>query len=240
MLANALYPYDNGKYIPVVCEGQPHDYNNELCGFNDRDVAKTAIYAFTYGGGLIKLGKIAKDSKPIQDDAKKKTIPSGYMRYLKESGLDSEEYIRFAKMGMVVKERFFDNLDGFSDLLDALEKEWSDNNEQFIRGVDRRRIPCDRRNVLLNRRLQSDGAVVMKEALRQHYILAYSKFGPHGERWAYCANIHDEFQVECEATLATQFKELGNLAIATTGKVLGLACPLEGDSNIGDNWYATH
>lgn len=240
MLANALYPYDNGKYIPVVCDGDPHEYNNQLAGLGDRNVAKTGIYAFMYGGGIIKLGKVAKGSASVRAEARGIIIPIGYMRYMAKVGLDTEENMQAACMGIVLKKRFRQNIDGFGTLLDALTEEWIANGKKWIRGIDGRRIPCDKENILLSRRLQSDGAIVMKEALRQHYILMYRAVGPHGERWAYCANIHDEFQVECEPDVVETAKKLGHEAIRRAGVVLGLRCPLAGDSNEGGNWFETH
>lgn len=240
MFANALYPFDGGKYIPVVCYQDPHEHNRQLAGLEERHTAKTAIYAFTYGCGLIKMGKSTAGSKNVDKEASKEKIPKGYLSYMKENDLYTKENAACAKRGIVVKRRFMENISGFQDLLDSLSEEWNANNKEYIRGVDGRRIPVKSEHTLLNRRLQSDGAVVMKEAIRIHHNKCEEEFGPHGGIWAYCANIHDEFQVECDPSIKGRMKAIGKWCIAKAGSNLGLVCPLSGDSKVGDTWYDTH
>ena len=55
----------NKKYIEEVLDGDIHTANMELAGLTDRDQAKTFIYAFLYGAGAAKIGKI------VGGDAKK-------------------------------------------------------------------------------------------------------------------------------------------------------------------------
>ena len=240
MFANALFPFDGGKYVPIVCYQDPHDYNRRLAGLEERSKAKTAIYAFTYGCGLIKMGKTTEGSESVEREAEKTKIPRGYLRYMEETDIATPENIKRAKCGVVTKRRFMENIAGFQELLDSLKTEWESNDKEFIRGIDGRKIPVEKEHTLLNRRLQSDGAVVMKEALRQHHNRATQEFGPHGDKWAYCANIHDEFQVECDPDIARRMRALGKWSIAKAGSVLELACPLSGDSSIGTNWLSTH
>lgn len=240
LFANELAPFDGGKYIDVVCLGDPHSHNQMVAGLDDRDLAKTCIYAFTYGGGLLKLGDLAKDSQDIIKESANARIPDGYKRYMKENDLYTEENVKKAKRGIVLKDRFMSNIEGFADALQALEEEWEANDQKWIRGIDGRRIPVTSRNILLNRKLQSGGAIVMKEALRIHERLCVRDFGPHGERWAYCANIHDEFQVECEASIAKRMRAIGRLSIYLAGEALSLHCRQAGDSQIGESWLGTH
>jgi hypothetical protein len=61
MLANALAPYDGGQYIPVVVEGDPHQYNDDMLGIGNRSATKTIVYGVFYGQGILKTGKAAKD-----------------------------------------------------------------------------------------------------------------------------------------------------------------------------------
>ena len=48
----------NKKYIEEVLDGDIHTANMKLAGLTDRDQAKTFIYAFLYGAGAAKIGKI--------------------------------------------------------------------------------------------------------------------------------------------------------------------------------------
>lgn len=46
------------EYIQAILDGDIHSYNQAIAGFETRDQAKTFIYAFLYGAGDEKLGRI--------------------------------------------------------------------------------------------------------------------------------------------------------------------------------------
>ena len=58
MLAHYLAFYDGGEYGKIVVEGDIHTFNMERAGLNNRDQAKTMIYALLYGAGPAKMGEI--------------------------------------------------------------------------------------------------------------------------------------------------------------------------------------
>jgi DNA polymerase I-like protein with 3'-5' exonuclease and polymerase domains len=58
-LAHYMAPYDNGAYAKEVVDGDVHGLNQEIIGLDSRDTAKTFIYAFLYGAGVVKLATIA-------------------------------------------------------------------------------------------------------------------------------------------------------------------------------------
>lgn len=58
MLAHFLGKFDGGKYVVIVCDGDPHSYHQDLAGLPTRDDAKTFIYGFIYGAGDHKIGLI--------------------------------------------------------------------------------------------------------------------------------------------------------------------------------------
>jgi len=64
-LAGRMALYDKGEYVKTVLEGDKdlgtdmHSVNMRALGFDGRDPAKTWFYAFIYGAGDGKLGKIA-------------------------------------------------------------------------------------------------------------------------------------------------------------------------------------
>jgi len=58
MLAHYLAFYDGGEYGKIVTEGDIHTFNMERAGLNNRDQAKTMIYALLYGAGPAKMGEI--------------------------------------------------------------------------------------------------------------------------------------------------------------------------------------
>ena len=69
--AHYLWPYDDGAYAKVVLEGDVHTHNQKAAGLPLRDQAKTFIYAWLYGAGPAKIGKIvggtAADGKRLID-----------------------------------------------------------------------------------------------------------------------------------------------------------------------------
>lgn len=63
-LAHYMQPYDKGAYVREVVEGDVHSCNQKAAGLPTRNNAKTFIYAFLYGAGDAKIGKIVgKGSK---------------------------------------------------------------------------------------------------------------------------------------------------------------------------------
>jgi len=57
-LAHYLYPYDGGDYANKILQGDIHTVNQNAAGLPTRDAAKTFIYAFLYGAGDEKIGKV--------------------------------------------------------------------------------------------------------------------------------------------------------------------------------------
>lgn len=63
-LAHYMHAFDNGAYAREVVEGDVHTANQKAAGLPTRNNAKTFIYAFLYGAGDAKIGKIVgKGSK---------------------------------------------------------------------------------------------------------------------------------------------------------------------------------
>lgn len=58
MLSHFMAKYDNGKYGDKILNDDIHTYNQKAAGLPTRDAAKTFIYAYCYGAGDEKLGKI--------------------------------------------------------------------------------------------------------------------------------------------------------------------------------------
>lgn len=61
-LAHYLHAYDGGTYGDLVLNGDVHSENQKAAGLPTRDNAKTFIYAFLYGAGPSKIGKIVNGS----------------------------------------------------------------------------------------------------------------------------------------------------------------------------------
>jgi len=66
-LAHILQPFDNGKFIREVIEGDIHTANQKAAGLPTRDAAKTFFYALIYGAGYERLTNITgQDGKKLK------------------------------------------------------------------------------------------------------------------------------------------------------------------------------
>ena len=61
-LAHYMYQWDKGQYAKEILEGDIHTANQKAAGLENRDQAKTFIYAFLYGAGDKKIGEIVGGS----------------------------------------------------------------------------------------------------------------------------------------------------------------------------------
>ena len=70
-LAHYMAKWDEGEYGKILLEGDIHTANQEAAGLETRNQAKTFIYAFLYGAGNEKIGKVV--GKGADAGAKLKT-----------------------------------------------------------------------------------------------------------------------------------------------------------------------
>lgn len=63
LLAHYLHRFDGGELVDTVLNGDIHSVNQKAAKLPSRDLAKTFIYAFIYGGGDGKLGSIVGGSR---------------------------------------------------------------------------------------------------------------------------------------------------------------------------------
>ena len=75
-LAHYLSYYDGGDYAHQLVQGDIHTINQEAAGLNDRDQAKTFIYAFLYGAGDAKIGNIVNGSASDGRELKERFLNS--------------------------------------------------------------------------------------------------------------------------------------------------------------------
>ena len=148
-----------------------------------------------------------------------------------------------AKLGAVAKQgkargrelrnSFLDSLPSFKSLVQRVQRE---SKKGFLKGLDGRKVTVRSEHAALNTLLQSAGAIVMKEAL----VILDNSIKEMRLDAKFVANVHDEWQIECRASVADKVGKLGVEAIIQAGINLNLNCPLDGDYNIGDGWHETH
>lgn len=137
--------------------------------------------------------------------------------------------------GARLKNQFKRQVPAYAKLLNQLE--YVTAQRGFLRGLDGRPLPVRSAHSALNLLLQSAGAVVMKQAL---YVLDNELQAKYPGRFAFMANIHDEWQIECDRAIADDVGRMACEAIAAAGGILNLKCPLKGEYKIGNTWAETH
>lgn len=237
MLAHYLEPLDGGALTRALLEGDKalgtdaHSMNRKNTDLFSRDGAKTLLYGSLYGAGDEKAGQIwiadwRSSGKPVSEWPAWALNARGKLRSPKDIGRE-------------VKARLIDGIKGFRKLIEGVQK--AAKTRGWVRGLDGRRIRVRSQHAALNSLLQGSGAVVMKKALvLLHEALTVTHGLVMGEDFGYCANVHDEWQIECKPEHARLIGETGKWAITQAGVLLGVRCRLDGAFDIGANWHETH
>ncbi len=113
-----------------------------------------------------------------------------------------------------------------------------DARRGYFEGVDGRLVICDSEHLMLAGYLQNGESVVMKHATRQWM----RDLDELGIKYKLVNFVHDEWQTCVYGTLdeANLVGKIQADALRKVGEQLGLNCPLEGEYDVGFNWYDTH
>ena len=211
-LAHEMAKYDGGAYGQVLLEGDIHSENQRLAGLDMRDTAKTFIYAFLYGAGDEKIGKIVSPlSSPVQQ----------------------------AKIGKELKQKFLKNLPALNKVIRDIQRQ---AGRKFIVGLDGRRLFVRSKHAALNTDLQGMGATIANWWLIFIEDMLYEEglsYGWDGD-FVFCAWVHDEVQIACREGLEEKVEEICVKAAEQAGKYLNFALPVEASSSNGYAWHETH
>ena len=211
-LAHEMAKYDGGAYGKVLLEGDIHSENQRLAGLDMRDTAKTFIYAFLYGAGDEKIGKIISPlSSPIEQ----------------------------ARIGKELKAKFLKNLPALNRVIRDVQRQAA---RKFLVGLDGRRLFVRSKHAALNTDLQGMGATIANWWLINIEDMmeeAGFKYGWDGD-FVFLAWIHDEVQIACREGLEEQVKEICIRAAIATGEQLGFMLPVEASASHGNAWHETH
>lgn len=225
MLGHFLARWDGGAYALEVVDGDIHTANQLAVGLNDRNSAKTFIYALIYGGGDEKLGAIVFAD---MDDTRKKRFLRVYKtRAARRKGL--------VKIGREARAKMVARFPALGELTKAAQKRY-----RRLRGIDGRYLLGSSKHAAVNTVLQSAGALVMKKAI----VLFDQRMQAAGHRWgqdfAIVAMVHDEIQVTCREEIAADVEQFSVEAIREAGRAFDFRCPLDGESQRGSSWADTH
>lgn len=242
-LAHYMAKYDGGSYGDTVVNGvkedgtDVHTVNQKLIRLNSRNSAKTWIYAYLYGAGLLKLGMVIyEDFTAHQREAFNAKHPQGKAR---ESAI--------ARLGKQARARVEAGLPALGQLQAKIKRLAASG---FLPTVDGSLLRVRSAHAALNTLLQGGGAIVMKKAL----VILFNRLLEDGwvpnlvtgelrrgeDVMGFVANIHDEVQMEVPEHLAEHIGQMGKDAIRDAGLELNLRCPLAGSCDIGINWAEAH
>jgi len=106
----------------------------------------------------------------------------------------------------------------------------------WLPGLDGRKLLCRSEHSALNTLLQGAGAIVMKQAV----VLLSKRLKREKIEHKFCANVHDEWQIETKEDTADLVGQYGVWAIEQAGIELKMRCPLSGEYRSGLTWKDTH
>lgn len=216
-LAHFMYPYDNGAYAHEILNGDIHTANQLAAGLPERNQAKTFIYAFLYGAGDAKIGKIvhgdAKDGKRLKREFLSKTPAIADLKAAITNALVAEEF-----RGRVIR--------------------WK---RRYLKGLDGRPLHVRSIHSALNLLLQSAGALICKKwiILLEENLIAQGL--DHGKDFQYMAWVHDEVQIACRTKeIAETVVKVAQDSMRQAQDFFGFRVQLDTEGKIGKNWCDCH
>lgn len=228
-LAHYMARWDDMAYGRIILEGKKedrteiHTANQDVLGLPDepadgrttkgRDTGKTWFYAYLYGAGDGKLGKILYPAL-------------------------SEE--RQRQMGKQSRQKFEGGLPALGYLVDALKSKA--RKQGYINLIDGRRAYVRHEHAVLNTLLQGTGAVLCKHWVVDAADELTVTFGPQSwlGQWAAMLWVHDETQLAVRPAIAEEAARIVVKHTETQTERFSFRCPLTGEAKLGLNWRDTH
>lgn len=140
--------------------------------------------------------------------------------------------------GRRLKRQFFAKMPALKRLKDGIAHRLK--TQDYLTGIDGRRLRIRSPHSALNTLLQSAGAIAMKAATVNLHDKLNLHFPDSDGDILQVAHIHDEIQLQVRTEIAEDVGRLSVQAIREAGESLGFRCPLDGEYKIGRNWAETH
>jgi DNA polymerase I-like protein with 3'-5' exonuclease and polymerase domains len=201
----------NDEATLLFTTGDPHLLNTRNLGLADemRDLTvKNGFYAYLYGAGDPKLGRTLKPE------------------------LQGGEAGRYGKEARAILET---GTPGLAKLVAEIQDEFRANGG-VLKTIDGGFVRCGSTSAALNYKLQSAGAIVMKQAA----IHARDEIRKRGLDSLLVGTIHDEGQHDAKTEDADEVGRVCVQAIRDAGETLGFRVPLDGEYKVGDSWAECH
>jgi DNA polymerase-1 len=135
------------------------------------------------------------------------------------------------RRGAEVRELLIAKTPGLENLVRQVKAEG-----EYIRCIDGGLVRCEMEHARINYKLQSAGAIVMKQAS----IYLDERISHNGyDAWK-VGDIHDEGQLDCHVSCADEVGRLATQCLVDAGEELNFRVPIEGDYKVGLTWADTH
>lgn len=201
----------NDEATLLFTTGDPHLLNTRNLELPDemRDITvKNGFYAYLYGAGDSKLGRTVKPE------------------------LQGGEATRYGKWARGILEK---GTPGLARLVAEIQDEYKGTGG-LLRTIDGGFVRCPSPSAALNYKLQSAGAIVMKQAA----ILSSIEIKKRGLDCMLVGTIHDEGQDDAKTEDAEEVGKERVNGIRNSGTALGFKVPLDGNYKVGANWAECH
>ncbi|UGA46827.1 DNA polymerase [Bradyrhizobium quebecense] len=247
-LAHYLAPFDGGKYMKIVVEGDVHwmhatvmglatgerDKHNKCHTIIREDGTKRFIYAYIYGAWDAKVGEIIYNALT---KAKRDGGEDGAELYVKFFGDKTATEESLKALGRKVRAAFAKRIVGFTSLKDKLSVVVKKAGR--VRGLDDRLIPIRSDHSALNFLIQSCGAILCKRWGADAFEELCSKY-KLGEDFQFVAWVHDEWQLLVRKGLEEEISEVIIRCARKAGEPYGFRGPLDSQAKHGPTWAETH
>ncbi len=137
-----------------------------------------------------------------------------------------------------IREKFEKAIPALKNLKQAVAIKY--RNQQWIYGLDKRKLMCRAEYSSLNTLIQSAGALLVKAGtIILNTDLTTSGF-KWGEDYRMVLHVHDEMQFVVKKDKVEKFKEIAKQVFKKTQDYFNFKCPLDGTIKVGNNWSVTH
>ncbi len=210
-LGHYLAKYDQGRFADLVVNGDIHQINADSVGCTRKQV-KSLTYAFIYGAGDAKMGKIL--------------FPTLTEQQQKIKGKD-------------LRKKFLNAIPGLEPLIDAVKGRIRTAGQ--LTAIDGRPIICNAEHAALNYLLQSCGAIISNRwaVIAFDELMSRYTYGIDAD-FTQCCYVHDEVEWSCRPEIAESIKDIAEAAALKSGEFYGFRVPTSAAGSIGANWSAVH
>lgn len=256
--AHYMAKYDGGEFGRVLLSGDPHWMNALALGLVDEGTervkdktaplyqlhtilreqgAKRWYYAWLYGSGKEKSGKIILDAcrSVLKANAAWGFV---YERFFGDVKSPGPKLLK--RVGGNLSDEFFAKTPALANVINTIKTMAVKHNA--LPGLDKRVIPVRSEHSAFNALLQSAGAILCKLWLCD----AYDELIAEGLKWGWDGDfvfvgwIHDEVQVACRNGLGDRIGRVLTRTAREAGKPYGFRIALDSNYKIGKTWADTH